>query len=113
MDEVVNAIRGLSEEVKDAMIVKKVLRSLLSSYALKVFSIEEAKDLDKFNMDELFGSLSAYGMRIGKGDTSKREAAFKAVEVEYFEIDHEEVNFVRKLKRGSGKYKGKLPFKCF
>lgn len=22
-------------------------------------------------------------------------------------------HFVRKLKRGSGKYKGKLPFKCF
>jgi hypothetical protein len=29
------------------------------------------------------------------------------------ESDVEEANFVRKLKRGSGKYKGKLPFKCF
>ena len=27
--------------------------------------------------------------------------------------DEEEANFVRKLKRGQGKYKGKLPFKCF
>ena len=27
--------------------------------------------------------------------------------------DEEEDNFVRKLKRGQGKYKGKLPFKCF
>jgi hypothetical protein len=29
------------------------------------------------------------------------------------ESDEEEVNFVRKLKRGLGKYKGKIPFKCF
>jgi hypothetical protein len=27
------------------------------------------------------------------------------------ESDEEEANFVRKLKRGTGKYKGKLPFK--
>ena len=27
--------------------------------------------------------------------------------------DKEETNFVRKLKRGHGKYKGKFPFKCF
>jgi hypothetical protein len=27
--------------------------------------------------------------------------------------DEEEANFIRKLKKGSGKYKGKLPFKCF
>jgi hypothetical protein len=26
---------------------------------------------------------------------------------------NQEAQFVRKLKRGSGKYKGKLPFKCF
>ena len=28
-------------------------------------------------------------------------------------LDDDEANFVRKLKRGQGKYKGKLPFKCF
>ena len=27
--------------------------------------------------------------------------------------DEEEANFIRKLKKGSSKYKGKLPFKCF
>jgi hypothetical protein len=27
--------------------------------------------------------------------------------------DEEETNFIRKLSKGSGKYKGKLPFKCF
>ena len=28
-------------------------------------------------------------------------------------MDEEEAKFVKKLDRGSGKYKGKLPFKCF
>jgi hypothetical protein len=27
--------------------------------------------------------------------------------------DEEETNFIRKLQKGSEKYKGKLPFKCF
>ena len=27
--------------------------------------------------------------------------------------EKEEANFVRKIKRGIGRYKGKLPFKCF
>jgi len=27
--------------------------------------------------------------------------------------EEDEVNFVRKLQRGSGRFKGKLPFKCF
>ena len=31
----------------------------------------------------------------------------------YEESDKEEANFVKKLKRGHGKYKGKFPFKCF
>jgi len=29
------------------------------------------------------------------------------------ELDEEEVNFIMKLKRGTKKHKGKLPFKCF
>jgi hypothetical protein len=29
------------------------------------------------------------------------------------DLDNEEANFVRKLKRGTDKYKGKLPFKCY
>jgi hypothetical protein len=31
----------------------------------------------------------------------------------YEESDVEEANFIKKLQKGSGKYKGKLPFKCF
>ncbi|KAJ8639531.1 hypothetical protein MRB53_016225 [Persea americana] len=75
-------------------------------------------------MDELQGLLTAYEMRIGKPKSSDREAAFnaknKAKEVVKLAKDDSDdpddeltANFVRKLKKGKGKYKGKLPFKCF
>ncbi|XP_059067484.1 uncharacterized protein LOC131858302 [Cryptomeria japonica] len=121
IDEIVNAIRGLGEYTLDEVIVKKVLRSLTSKYDTKVSCIEEAKDLKTFSMDELFGSLSTYEMRTVSGETSEREVAFnttkkgKEVDNSAKEDDSDtiEANFVRKLKKGSGKYKGKLQFKCF
>ncbi|KAJ8623823.1 hypothetical protein MRB53_032353 [Persea americana] len=72
-------------------------------------------------MDELQGSLTAYEMRIGKPKSCDREAAFnaknKAKEVVKSDKDDSDdeltAHFVRKLKKGQGKYKGKLPFKCF
>ncbi|GLJ32924.1 hypothetical protein SUGI_0663190 [Cryptomeria japonica] len=73
-------------------------------------------------MDELFGSLTAYEMRT-TGDTSlRKKAAFnttkKGKEVvahkESIEDSNAEVEkFVKNIKRGSNKYKGKLPLKCF
>ena len=68
----------------------------------------------------------AYEMRIEDEDTSRKEETFK---VSFKQVgknkstkdkptsddfDYEEItNFVRRLKRGVGKYKGQLPFKCF
>ncbi|XP_057870535.2 putative U-box domain-containing protein 58 [Cryptomeria japonica] len=53
-----SSIRALGEDVKDEVIVKKVMRSLTSKYDTKVSAIEEAINLNTFSMDELFGSLS-------------------------------------------------------
>ncbi|KAJ8636298.1 hypothetical protein MRB53_010565 [Persea americana] len=118
VNEVTNSIRELGEEIKEPVIVKKVLRSLQPRFDSKVSAIEEAKDLNAFSMDELHGSFTAYEMRIGKTSTSDREVAFKvqkkAKEVADSDDDELEAQFVRKLKKCSnGKYKGKLPFKCF
>jgi hypothetical protein len=65
VDEVVNAIRGLGEELDESLVLKKVLRSLLLKYDVKVSTIEETRDLTKMTMDELHGSLIAYEMRTG------------------------------------------------
>ncbi|XP_043710393.1 uncharacterized protein LOC122659335 [Telopea speciosissima] len=124
VNEAINAIRGLGEEIKDPVIVKKVLRSLPPRFDSKVSAIEEAKDHDTFSMDELHGSLSAFEMRIDRPKATDKTAAFKVQKKKQIEpksdeddieadIDDGETNFIRKLKQGKGKYKGKLPFKCF
>ena len=77
-------------------------------------------------VDQLDGTHVAYEMRIKDEDTSRKETTFKVSSKQVGknkstkgkptsdESDDEEMtNFVRKLKRGTGKYKGKLPLKCF
>ena len=74
-------------------------------------------------VDELHGILTAYEMRTGQDDHSRKEAAFKAIKdskkteapsKNHSKIsDDEEALFIKKLERGIGKYKGNLPLKCF
>ena len=58
-------------------------------------------------------------MRLPQKKPSSREVAFKTEKKKEEEedicscSDEEEAKFVKKLDRGSGKYKGKLPFKFF
>jgi hypothetical protein len=101
VDEVVNAIRGLGEELNESLVVQKVLISLLLKYDAKVSAIEENRDLTKMTMDELHGSLIAYGMRIGtESDQPNNEAAFKAINKtkdKDNDLDEEITNFVRRV----------------
>ena len=50
-------------------------------------------------------------MRINKDKSSTREASFKADNNADSEFDEIEAKFVRRLRKGSGKYQGKFPFK--
>jgi hypothetical protein len=63
-------------------------------------------------------------MRTGNDKSTKYEIAFKAYKtkmrqkkkppsIHHEEYDVEEANFIKKFQKGSGKYKGKLSFKCF
>jgi hypothetical protein len=62
-DETVNAIIGLGEEIKESVIVQKVLRSLPMRFDPKISTLEERADLDSIIMDELHGIFIAYEMR--------------------------------------------------
>ena len=70
-------------------------------------------------MTQLHGILTAFEMTKG-GPSDMREVAFKVStkgkeklnESGYISEEVYEVNFVKKLQRGSGRFKGKLPFKC-
>jgi hypothetical protein len=89
------------------------LRSLPDRFNPKVSAIEELNDLKTLEFDQLLGTLTVYKMRIVKDKPTSIEASFKEDKNEDSEPDEIEEKFVKRLKKGSGKYKGKLPFKCF
>ncbi|XP_059076280.1 uncharacterized protein LOC131875690 [Cryptomeria japonica] len=81
------------------------------------------KDLKTLTKDELFGILTAYEMR-REDKLAQKEVSFKASkkgkrknhtpkESTRSELDEAEAYFMRKFKKGKGKYKSKFPFKCF
>ena len=94
-------------------------------YNPKVSTLEDREDINKLTLDELYGMLILYELRIGIENHSKEETTFKVLkEIENQKsklqsnsqeesYDEEESNFIKKLHKGSGKYKGSLPFKCF
>ena len=60
LNEIVIAKLNLGENIEDAKVVRKILRSLLESFRAKVTAIEESKDLDEIKIQELIGSLQTY-----------------------------------------------------
>ena len=119
VDEVVNIMLGLGETIKESVIVRKFLRSLPSKFNPKVSAIEKTTNFDILNNDQLRGSLTAYEMRIQKRKATSREKTFKVDKPTQEKqrscqgYDEEEAKFVRRLKKDTSKYKGKLPFKHF
>ena len=123
VDEVFNAIQGMGETIEDIYIVDKVLRTLPMAYNPKVSTLEDRQDTKKITLDELYGILTPYELRIARENPSKKEVAFKVLknpkdQKQRFQsnpqedsFDEDETNFIKKISRGSGKYKGKLPFK--
>ena len=83
-------------------------------YDSKVSTLEERDDLKLMTIDELHGIFTTYEMRTRQNGSSKKEATFKSLyKNQYDNLDDEESLFIKKLERGSDKYKGKLPFKIF
>jgi hypothetical protein len=124
VDNIVNAIRGLGVEVSDNELVEKILRTLPMLYNPKVSTLEDREKLDELTMDELYGILITYELRLGHENIPKGEATFKVLKkaknqkqkpqsIHHEESDVEEANFIKKLQKGSRRYKDKLPFKCF
>jgi hypothetical protein len=75
--ELVNQIRQNGDELVDQKVVEKVLRSLPRKFDAIVVVIEESKDLTKYSMDELVGSLKNYEDRLNRNDNTSLEHAFK------------------------------------
>jgi len=76
--EIVNCMKNLGEEIKEANLVEKILRSLSSKFESKVSAIEEKQDLQTITVTQLHGILTAFEMRKG-GPSDMREATFKVL----------------------------------
>jgi hypothetical protein len=113
VEELVNAMKCLGESIEDILLVQKILRSMPDRFNLEVSAIEELNNLKTLSVDQLLGTLTSYEMRISKDKSTTREASFKVDKNEDYDLDEIEEKFVRRLKKGSGKYQGKFPFKCF
>jgi hypothetical protein len=77
VDETMNAIIGLGEEIKESVIVQKVLRSLPMRFNPKISSLEEISYLNTISMDKPHGIFTAYEMIIDKENPDVKEATFK------------------------------------
>jgi hypothetical protein len=106
-------MKALGEKIEEPSLVQKILRSLLDRFNPKVSAIEKLNDIKTLEFDQILGTFTAYEMRIVIDKPTSREASFKADNNEDSEPDEIEAKFVNRLKKGSGKYKGKFPFKCF
>jgi hypothetical protein len=121
LDEIVNRMRNLGETITEPTLVEKILRSLTAKFESKVSALEEKQDLQNLTVVQLHGILTAYEMRRG-GPSEVKDAVFrtstKGMDVQTTEglgyiSEEDEANFVRKLQIGTGRFRGKLPFKCF
>jgi hypothetical protein len=61
--EIVNSIKGLGDEIKEQVVVKKAFKSLPMSFDSKISTLEERVDLAAMTLDELHGILTDYEIR--------------------------------------------------
>ena len=71
LNEVVVSKFNSWEKTEDSKIVRKIFRLLPENFHAKVTAIEESKDLDDINVQELVGSLQTYEMLLPNQRRSK------------------------------------------
>lgn len=133
---VVGDIKNAGGKIEDSTIVSKVLRSLLPVYAIRVACIHELRSVDKtkVSLDSIIAKLTAYELNNYDGSIQKTKSAFRASAApskkgkeascsceprQGREMDDEEILvefealLAKRLPKGTGKYRGKIPLKCF
>lgn len=94
---VANKMRVHGEQMRDVVIVEKILRSLSDKFNYIVCSIEKSKDIDRLSIDELQSSLIVHEQKFHK--SNGEEQALK--------VTHEESGGGRGRGRGSFRGRGR------
>ena len=87
VEETVNDMKGLGENIEEAPLVQKILRSFPDRFNPKFYAIKELNDLKTLPIDQLLGTLTAYEMRTSKDKSTTRESSFKADKKNNSEMD--------------------------
>jgi hypothetical protein len=105
INDIRNSMINLGKKVSDAKLTKKILRSLLERFMIKVTTIEESKDLYTMKIAELVSSLQTYEFSLPQPKENK-SIARKTVRKETNDSSDEEsmdeevvALIVRKLNR--------------
>ena len=69
--DIANAFDSLGEKISDEKLVRKILRSLLKRFDMKVTTIEEAQDISNVKVDELIGFLQNFEIIINRKTDKK------------------------------------------
>ena len=83
---IINSLKALGKTYTQPELIQKILKSLPATWIHKVSAIEESKDLDRYELEELIGSLMTHEIHIqnlqGKNDFRKKDLALKATREE-------------------------------
>ena len=101
---IASKMRTYGEQMRDVMIVEKILRSLTDRFNYIVCSIEESKDIDVLSIDELQSSLVVHEQKFQKH--SGEEQALKVTA----ENRYSDRNQGRRAPRGGGRGRGRYAF---
>ena len=61
---IINSLKALGKTYTQPELIQKILKSLLATWIHKVSAIEESKDLDKYELEELIRSLMTHEIHI-------------------------------------------------
>jgi len=64
MSDLRNSMVSLGKPISDVKLIRKIMRSLLERFRIKVNTIEEGKDLEEMKIEELVGSLQTYELSL-------------------------------------------------
>jgi hypothetical protein len=100
MSDLRNTMVSLGKPVSDVKLIRKILRSLLERFKIKVTTIEESKDLEEMKIEEMVGSLQTYELSlppVKKLKTIALKASKKKVEASSEDDSEEEEKIVAML----------------
>ncbi|KAM2173651.1 hypothetical protein ACFX1R_038467 [Malus domestica] len=79
LTDIVNQMKTLGEELTNQRLVQKILISLPKSYDSIASIIEETKDLDSIEVQEVIGTLKGYEQRLNRHSENLAEKAFTSL----------------------------------